>query len=123
MKSSRFTTKIIISLVGVDLVFFSIFSPSSNNSLVILVACVLLGLSVYVASLLFIRLATIFVAMADSTQWRLALSISLVLLFLALMQSIGQLGAKDLLAVLPFSVILYLYLGRLSRSKVDSGPA
>ena len=99
----------VILLAGVDGLFFGVLNPHSNNSFVIITGCIILAISLYVfcAAVLSI-FARMGVVRRASTK-RLSVFLALFLAFIILMQSIGQLGIRDMFAIVPFACVLYLY--------------
>jgi uncharacterized protein YacL len=60
------------------------------------------------------------VSVSTSAQKQLALSLTISVMFLLLMQSIGQLSIRDILAMIPLAVLSYFYLGYTFKKR-DNG--
>jgi Ca2+/Na+ antiporter len=100
-----------------DILFFSLINPTTSNSYVVILGCVLVILTVYALVLTATRLVAIFIPISAATQKRFTLFVSLLLVFMLLMQSIGQLSTRDLIAILPLLVVLYIYLAYIAKDK------
>jgi hypothetical protein len=86
----------------------------------IILGSLLTALTIYFILLALTRLLAVFFIMSKRTQRRFAIFITLILMFLLLMQSIGQLSLRDILAIVPLMVILYIYLTYISKPKTRS---
>lgn len=112
--------KFIIPLLIADIVFFSLINPTNSNSFVIILACLLSALTFYELFLGLMKLISFFLTISVKSQRRFALFITVLTMFLLLMQSIGQLSLRDILAIVPLMIILYLYITYSSRLKARS---
>ena len=112
--------RFILPLIVADIVFFSLINPANSSSFMIILGCILTALSIYMIIFGLTRLLAIFITVSRRTQRRFAIFITLVLMFLLLMQSIGQLSLRDILAIVPLMVVLYIYLTYTSRTKARS---
>jgi Ca2+/Na+ antiporter len=101
----------------IDVLFFGLINPTTSNSYVVILGCILIILTIYALVLIITRLAAIFIPVSAAVQKRFALFVSLLLAFMLLMQSIGQLSARDLIAILPLLVVLYIYLTYISKGR------
>jgi hypothetical protein len=95
-------------LIVIDGLFFGLTDPRTVNSLFLIVGFVLLGLNVYVL----VKIVLVFLAklgFSIKNRGKIAgFSVILACLLLAL-QSIGQLSARDVLIIVPLTVLLYIY--------------
>lgn len=114
--STRLFKKLLLVAVG-DLAFFSVISPNRTSTPlpVLMIACVLVGATVYSACRVGISLFSAAFQLQLSTQKRAALSVTIALTFLVLMGSIGQLDWHDILAVVPLALVSYFYLSYMSK--------
>ena len=103
--------KLILLVFGIDLLFFGFVNPVSGHSYVAIVGSLLLAISIYIMLRLIVMLFSVFFPISQRSQNRLGVFLSLVAVFLLLMQSVGQLSARDVLAVVPLMLISYLYIG------------
>jgi hypothetical protein len=106
--------KRLVLLLVLDLLFFALVNPASSNSLIVILGCLLLGLTLYTIFRALGRILTALVAVSDLTQRRLSIFAAALLMFLLLMQSIGQLSRRDILAALLLAAALYLYVSYIS---------
>ena len=100
----------VLALIGIDAVYFGVSNPEGASPLVIIVGGVLVLVTVYVLASVAVAAVSVFMPLKRTTQKRLVWLSSLILAFLILMQSIGQLGWRDVLAALPFFLVAYLYI-------------
>ena len=114
------TLRFILPLLLADIVFFSLIDPANSTSFMIILGSLLTALTIYFILLALTRLLAVFFIMSKRTQRRFAIFITLILMFLLLMQSIGQLSLRDILAIVPLMVILYIYLTYISKPKTRS---
>jgi Ca2+/Na+ antiporter len=104
-------------LIILDAGFFSLVDPRNSSSFMIIIGCILIGLTLYLVLRALTRLAGVFFTISDHTQRRFVIFITILLMFMLLMQSIGQLSLKDILAIVPLMIVLYLYLTYTSKTK------
>jgi len=116
LRSIRF----ILPLAVADIVFFSLVNPANSSSFMIIIGILLTALTIYVAIFGLTKLLAVFFTVSRRTQRRFAIFSTLVLMFLLLMQSIGQLSLRDILAIVPLMIVLYIYLTYTSRIKARS---
>lgn len=102
-------TAAILLLAAVDVLFFSCVSPASNL-FVVVVGCVLLALTAYALVSAGVSVASHLIPLTSSTRKRLKLFATVLVVFYILMQSIGQLSGRDILASLPLAAGTYFYL-------------
>ncbi len=102
--------KAVVIATFLDVLFFSFVDPSSGNSLLIILGGGFMALGVYVWSALIVRVVSLYWPLTLNTQRSLAILGSALVVFLILLQSIGQLSWRDILAALPFAIILYIYM-------------
>ena len=114
------TARFVLPLLLADIVFFGLVDPTNSNSFMIIVGCFLTAMTIYVMILGLTRLLAVFLTMSYRTQRRFSIFATLILVFLILMQSIGQLSLRDVLAIVPLMVVLYIYLTYTSRTKSRS---
>ncbi len=107
----------VLLLLVADIVYFGLVNPANSNSLVVFIGCILIIFTIYILIYGLIKLLAVFFPISRSTQRRLTIFITLLLAFLLLMQSIGQLSLKDILAMVPLMIVLYLYLTYITKSK------
>ena len=98
------------ALAALDELFFCLASPRTGNAFVIILGCILLSLTIYTAALLVARVLERRGLVTTRTAHRLALLLASFVVFLILLQSIGQLSARDVLAAIPLALVLYLYI-------------
>jgi hypothetical protein len=110
-------SKGLILLLGLSAIFFSFVSPIQNSSLIAVAGSALVALTVYALILFVLRLISALIPISQKSRKSLALAATSVIVFLLLMQSIGQLSFRDGIAILPITVILYLYIGYLSQKR------
>lgn len=102
-------------------VFFGIVSPAPSNSVAIIAGSITLGLVTYVWVALFIRLFAIFWPFTRRQQRVLDATLTLTVMFLILMQSVGELSWRDAFAAIPLAAILYAYAMYVSREQSAQG--
>ncbi|MGH7142022.1 MAG: hypothetical protein ACREF5_00900 [Candidatus Saccharimonadales bacterium] len=111
--------RIIILLLVVDIFFFSLVNPVNSSSFMVIIGCLLVALTLYVIFRVLIKVFAAFVPVSGRSQRRFATFITILLVFLLLMQSIGQLSLHDAIAVVPLMVVLYVYLTYNSKDKLN----
>jgi len=70
-----------------------------------------------------IRLIALFWPFSIRSQRHLAGALTLLATFMILMQSIGELSWRDVLAIVPLVAILYVYVGYFARPRKASSTA
>lgn len=122
-KASSTKPMAVISLKYVALVtilaigFFVIVDPSAGSSWIIMLGSVVLTILIYVWLALGIRVIAVFWPFSMRLQRGLAISSTLVVMFMILMQSIGELSWRDALAIVPLVALLYIYIAYMSTSR------
>lgn len=106
----------IAALIAIDAIYFSFFNPLTGNSFIIIGGCLLVGLSVYGLWLTCAQVLVAWSILPVRHQRTFSVTASLLCLFLLLLQSIGQLSLRDLLASLPLAFILYMYIVRAGQA-------
>jgi len=101
--------------------FFGIVSPAPASSLAVIAGSITLGVILYVWSALFVRLFALFWSFPTRQQRILAATLTLITMFLVLMQSIGELSWRDAFVVIPLVVILYGYIMYVARRQPEQG--
>jgi len=89
--------------------FFSVTSPTPASSLVVIAGSVMLAAVLYVWLALLVRLFALFLPFPTRQQRILAAALTFIVMFLALMQSIGELSWRDAFVAIPLVIILYAY--------------
>lgn len=102
-------------------IFFGVVSPTPASSLAVIAGSVTLCTVSYVWFALFVRLLAAFWPFPTRQQRVLAVALTLIVMFLILMQSIGELSWRDAFAVIPLVVILYVYATYASREQPAQG--
>ena len=111
-----------IAVLGADIIFFNLVDPAVS-SFVIVVGCILLAATIYCLTLLSSDVIAMFVGTSARTRRRAALFVTAPLTFLILMQSIGQLSGRDVLAAVALTIIFYIYVSYVAgRRALDQGP-
>lgn len=119
MKHIRLISRLrnVLVLGMVDALYFTLANPTKGGSAVIIIACILLAVSLYVCA----RLAVTGVAWLLRVQPRrgrfIALALSGLGMFLLLMQSLGQLTLRDVLVIIPLIGVLYFYMSYAAKGK------
>ena len=116
-----------ISFLHVSLVtvlacaFFGVVAPTPSNSVAVIAGSITLGAVIYVWSAFFVRLFAALWPFPTRQQRVLAATLTLAVMFLILMQSIGELSWRDALAAIPLAIILYAYATYVSRGLSTQG--
>lgn len=99
----------VICLVVLNGLFFSILNPNNVNSIILIVGFLFLGLTLY--SIIELILYLIFSSgLKIKNRKRIAVFISILLVGLLGLQSIGQLSLKDILVITPLWILLFIYI-------------
>ena len=95
-------------LVIIDCLYFGLTNPNKINSIFLIAGFILFGLSLYViisAVMTFLKR----MGWQLRNRRRIAIfSVGLICLLIAL-QSIGQLSTRDVLIIIPLTILLYIY--------------
>lgn len=102
-------------------VFFGIVSPTPASSLAVIAGSITLGAVFYVWFALFVRLAVLFWPFPIRQQRTLAVALTLMVMFLVLMQSIGELSWRDAFAAIPLAIVLYAYITYAAHKQPERG--
>jgi len=100
---------LLLLLLAVDAVFFSMINPTRAYAWVVIIGFGLLVLTIYVIFGLLVTMIAKIVPLSDLLRKRLVRAATLLCGLLIAMQSIGQLSFKDLLALVPFVLVLAFY--------------
>ncbi len=106
---------LVIVLLVFDLGYFSSVDPAAANSFMIMIGCVLVIVSVYLLWFMFGGFLDAWTVLPSKHRRKFVLAGTLLTVFMLLMQSIGQLSARDIAAAVPLTLILYLYFVHLSQ--------
>ena len=68
--------RIIVLLLMIDVLFFGLINPTTSNSYVVILGCILIILTIYALVLIITRLAAIFIPVSAAVQKRLGWSAS-----------------------------------------------
>lgn len=98
-------------------VFFGVVSPAPASSLAVIAGGITLGVLTFVWFALLARLFAAFWPFPMRQQRILAASLTLTMMFLILMQSIGELSWRDAFVAIPLAAILYVYATYVSREQ------
>jgi len=104
-------------LLGADLVFFSLANPNSGQTVVVVIASALLALTFYC---LYRTVALVLgeaIGFGERAQKRLAKFAAVFSIFLILLQSVGQLSAKEALGASILAIVLYIYISYISTAR------
>lgn len=103
---------------GADILFFSLVNPSHGSSLLVIVGCLLLIITIYLGLRLILDLlGVVVVPMRQPVKQRIAGIITFLVSFILIMQSIGQLSMHDVLAVVPLVIVVYFYLSYTTKKQ------
>lgn len=108
------------SLAVTDLLFFSFVSPLRGGSFLIIIGCALILLSTYWLAYSVARLTVWFAPNISLRSRPFAVSVMLFVMFVLLMQSIGQLSGRDVLAAAPLACILYGYISYAGKRRLSA---
>lgn len=109
--------KKLAAIIFVDLLFFSMIDPRRGSMLVLIVACLLAYISVYVICRLGMWLFVKLFPISIVAQKRAALAVTIGATFLLFMQSLGQLSSRDIFAVVPLTLVTYFYMAYASSTQ------
>ncbi len=98
-------------------VFFAVTNPSQGNMTLIMLGSVIMAVTLYIWVALFVKVVVSQRFLETQGTPRLALLLTIPVIYVILMQSIGQLNIQDILAIVPLVGILYLYLLRSTASR------
>ena len=110
-QAGRFASLKLLGIVSViDAAFFSLTSPQTSHSLLIIAGICLLVAGIYVWTATLVRVLGAFWPLTLRTKWRLVMFLTVMTSLLIVMQSIGQLSWRDALVIIPFVAVLYAYI-------------
>jgi hypothetical protein len=101
-------------LVADGLVFMTV-DPQSAPAIWLIVGYILLGVSLFATAALFATAFRSYGQRIYKTAWRLLAYAATALIIMIGLQSIGQLTIRDVLTLLPFTLIAYWYFGYSKR--------
>ncbi len=99
---------VIITLV-VDGLFFTLTDPITMNSAFLILALFIFGISIYI----FLDNALFLINGAGlkiRNRLKLALYLSIIITILVSLQTIGQLTIRDVLVIVPLTLVMYFYI-------------
>lgn len=99
----------------IDAIFFSTADPANGSSFLLIAGCIILVFSVYAACYGLLSMLLSVGLLTAGARKRLCVFLTIFIAFLVFMQSIGQLSARDVLAVIPFVAALYIYTSYASK--------
>ena len=102
-------TLLVIILLVLDGLFFSLTDPNSVNSILLIFGIILAGITFFA----FMDLILYMLSNSGlNLKYRKRLAVYLTILFGILLaeQSIGQLTGRDVIVIVPLSVLVYIYL-------------
>lgn len=106
------------SLLAAAALFFGVTDPFRLNPPLLIVGFLLAVSTVYYLARSVLRCLSWYGLAVQSREHRTALSITVVIGAIMALQSMGQFGPKDLLLLLPFVLVAYLYLSYGRTAKV-----
>lgn len=108
-----------VALAVADTAFFGLVDPAKGSLLTVVAGCCLLAITAYMVCSVVAGLVSLSLTLPASARQRLAVLMTLVIVICLMMQSVGQLTIKDVLAILPLAVVSYCYLAVLPHRKPD----
>ncbi len=117
---------LVASLIGADLLFFGLTNPANVPSFALIIGFLLFAATLYMLVQGFFKLGVWYGFAFSERQKRFARIVTGVIAGAVALQSMGQLSGRDLLVVVPFAVLIYMYLsyGKQARAliKVEEWP-
>jgi len=113
------SVKILIVVLLVDLSFFSLVNPTASSSFVLIAGSLLIGLTLYLVFRLLTQALAPLIGLSLAAQKRLSIFAAAFLMFLMLMQSVGQLSRRDVIAGVILLALFYLYSSYISKAQSD----
>lgn len=110
-------------LLAADTVLFTATDPQEVPSIVLIVGFLMLAVTAYCLVLGLLAIGRWYGLLpSDSPRRRLARVVTGLLAGLIALQSIGQLGSRDVLVLLPLTILAYLYFtyGRTAKRESSS---
>jgi len=105
-------------LLVLDGLFFLSTDPIKIPLSLIIFGFLLLGLTIYRLIMATLKLVAIYIPKIQNQHARLARMLTLTVVLLMAMQSIGQLSGRDAIALLPLVILSYLYLTHANTQKL-----
>lgn len=102
----------IVALLGLflaDGLYFALTNPRQGHTAVVIAGAALAILTIYAAAWVTARLLGMVFSLAPRSERVIAAVLGTPIMYGLLMQSIGQLNAKDILAVVPLALVGYFY--------------
>lgn len=99
-----------MAILGADLLVFFGVNAQSAPSLVLMLGLVLAVSTIYVLMGLLLSILEATFPSLHVKSRKIKILLTLVLAFLVGLQSVGQLTAKDVIAIVPFVLVGYFYL-------------
>jgi len=96
-----------LGLLSLDLVFFGLTNPAEAPAALVIVGFILLSLTLYCLIYCLTGLARLYGL--SVRRHSLARSLTLIVSLLVALQSVGGLSGRDILVLIPFALLGYLY--------------
>ena len=104
---------IFVSLLVLDGLFFGLVNPGTVSQLVLLLGFLLVGFTIYVLIYLILRYLR-YLGFKFRNVTRISLILTIVFIISLALESIGQFSTIDLITLLIFCLMLYVYLGAIA---------
>lgn len=105
-----------VFLLVLDGLFFGFTNPDNVSQIFLLFGFVLAGLTTYVFILLVLKYLK-YLGFKFKNESRISIILTIVIVIALALESIGQFTTIDLVTLLVFCLILYVYLGAISSNK------
>ncbi len=102
-----------VSLLVLDGLFFGLVNPDTVSQLVLLLGFLLVGFTIYVLIYLILRYLR-YLGFKFRNVTRISLILTIVFIISLALESIGQFSTIDLITLLIFCLMLYVYLGAIA---------
>lgn len=93
-----------------DLLFFGITNPDSVSSLTLFSGFLLLAATLFYGTWVFLSLAARAGLRVGAHERKAGLGVAGLMALLLALQSIGQLGTRDIAVAIPFALLVYAYV-------------
>ncbi len=114
---SRYKLVLLLTLLLIlDGLFFGFTNPLDVSQIFLLIGFILVGLTVYILILLLLRYLK-YLGFKLKNESRISIILTIVTVIALALESIGQFSTIDLVTLLVFCLILYVYLGAISSSR------
>lgn len=113
-------TQVCAALIAADCLVFTLIDPRTASATWLFIGFSMLAVTIYSIGVLIARSLQAYGSGVYATARRFARYAALTGIFLIGMQSIGQLTVRDLVTLLPFAVILYIYLSYGRRQAAEN---